>query len=78
MGDAAQQAEGEDAKGVNVSQQEVDAVLAEFGGDARAAITALLHDLHMLAHDAEASTSHGYVRGRVIKLKVRPHGLPQG
>jgi hypothetical protein len=53
-------------------------VLAEFGGDARAAIAALLHDLHTLALDAEASTSRGYVRGNVVKLRVRPHGLPQG
>ena len=48
---------------------EVDAILAEFGGDARAAIAALLHDLAVLASDAENTTSRGYVRGRVVRLK---------
>lgn len=46
---------------------DIDAVLAEFGGDARAAIRALLADLDTLARDAEAgaaTTSRGYVRGR--------------
>ena len=47
----------------------VDAVLAEFGGDARAAIAALLHDLAVLASDAENTTSRGFVRGRVVRLK---------
>jgi hypothetical protein len=75
MGDAAQQPDDDAAKAPNVSQQEVDAVLAEFGGDARAAIAALLHDLHTLALDAEASTSRGYVRGNVVRLRVTPRGL---
>jgi hypothetical protein len=56
---------------------EIDAVLAEFNGDARAAIRALLHDLSALARDADASTSWGYVRGRVIRLRVVAHA-PQG
>ncbi|PSC04291.1 hypothetical protein SLNSH_14990 [Alsobacter soli] len=51
-------------------EEEVDAVLAEFGGDARAAIRALLADLATLAEDREASVSNGYVRGRrVLVLK---------
>jgi hypothetical protein len=50
---------------------EVDAVLAEFKGDHRAAIAALLHDLEALARDAESSTSWGYVRGRVIRFKAK-------
>ena len=50
---------------------EVDAVIAEFGGDARAAIAALLHDLAVLASDAENTTSRGYVRGRVVRFKRR-------
>jgi hypothetical protein len=49
--------------------REIDALLAEFGGDPRAVIAALLHDLAVLAQDAEASTSRGYVRGRVVRLK---------
>ena len=54
---------------------EVDAILAEFGGDVRAAIAALLHDLATLASDAENTTSRGYVRGRVVRLK---HGQGRG
>jgi hypothetical protein len=57
--------------------EEVDAVLLEFDGDARAAIAALLHDLRTLAIDVAAATSRGYVRGNVVKLPVR-RGLPQG
>lgn len=49
---------------------DVDAVLAEFGGDARAAIVALLHDLEALALDAEACASRGYVRSRTFKRRV--------
>ena len=45
---------------------EVDAVLAEFGGDARAAIRALLHDLAVLAADAEASTSRDLYAARLF------------
>lgn len=47
------------------SDDVVEAVLAEFGGDARAAIRALLHDLEVLARDFEASVSRGYVRGEI-------------
>src|SRR3712207_3327085 len=45
-------------------EADVDAVLAEFGGDARAAVRALLHDLAVLASDYEGSVSRGFVRGR--------------
>lgn len=41
---------------------EIDEVLAEFGGDAREAIAALLRDLATLAGDYEGSISKGYVR----------------
>lgn len=41
----------------------IDAVIAEFGGDQRAAIGALLHDLNALAADARSVVSRGYVRG---------------
>lgn len=53
---------------------EVDAVLAEFGGDARAAIAALLHDLDLLARDAASTTSRGYVRGCFFRLRPLPEG----
>jgi len=46
-------------------EKEVDAVLAEFGGDAMAAIAALLHDLEVLAADIAGSVSRGYVRGKI-------------
>lgn len=41
---------------------EVDAIIAEFGGDVRAAIRALLHDIAVLAEDFTASVSRGYIR----------------
>ena len=42
---------------------DVDEVIEEFGGDARQAVRALLHDLAVLAADYDASVSWGYVRG---------------
>ena len=49
---------------------EVDAVLEEFGGDHRAAIAALLHDLDVLDADrravlneADKAVSRGFIRG---------------
>lgn len=50
---------------------EIDLLLAEHGGDARAVIAALLHDLAVLASDAEVRTSRGYVRGRFVGTKIR-------
>lgn len=47
-----------------VTDEEIDAVLQEASGDAREAIRALLHDLAVLARDADRLISHGYVRGR--------------
>lgn len=47
-----------------ITDEEIDAVLEEVGGDPREAIRALLHDLAVLAHDADRLVSHGYVRGR--------------
>lgn len=58
-------------------EAEIDAVLAEFGGDARLAIGALLHDLAVLAADAASSTSRGYVRGRIGPARLRAR-IPQG
>lgn len=51
------------------NEGEIDAILEEFGGDARAAIAALLHDLAVLAKDAESTTSRGYVRGKVVRIR---------
>lgn len=51
-------------------EAEVEEILAEFGGDHRAAISALLSDLDVLARDREASVSHGFTRG-VIRLQDR-------
>ena len=50
------------------TETDVDAALAEFQGDARATIRALLHDLAVLADDREGSVSIGYVRGRRFRL----------
>ena len=53
------------------SEAEVDAVLAEFGGDARATIRALLHDVAILADDYEATVSYGFVRGAIPRVVLR-------
>lgn len=58
------------------SEAEVDAVVAEFGGDLRAAVRALLHDLAVLAADFRQSVSRGYVRGRTA-MGVRQGGERQ-
>lgn len=50
------------------SLSEPEAVLAEFNGDALAAIAALLHDMDVLARDAAENTSRGYVRGRLFRV----------
>jgi hypothetical protein len=58
---------------VDPSDEEIDAIIAEFGGDPKAAIRALLHDLTELALDYEAAVSRGYVRGNLLPFKlVRP------
>jgi hypothetical protein len=44
-------------------ETEIDEVLAEFGGDARAAIRALLIDMTTLQLDANRSSSRGFLRG---------------
>ncbi|MGL5447259.1 MAG: hypothetical protein ACRDBL_08125 [Rhabdaerophilum sp.] len=50
---------------------EIDALLAEYEGNARAVIAALLHDIAVLASDAESRTSRGYVRGNFVRPKSR-------
>ncbi len=44
--------------------QQIDTVLAEFDGDARAAIGALLYSRDELLRDADRATSLGFLRGR--------------
>lgn len=58
-------------------ETDVDAVLAEFGGDHRAAIRALLHDVAALAADYELSISRGYVR-RSMTLTIGPQNRFRG
>jgi hypothetical protein len=50
---------------------DIDAIIAEFGGDHRKAIRALLHDLTQLALDSEAAVSKGFVRGRLMPFRMR-------
>ena len=45
------------------TDEEVDEAIAEFGGDTREAVRALLHDLEVLARDYERRVSRGFVRG---------------
>lgn len=45
-------------------QAEAEEVLAEFGGDALAAIRALLDDQATLITDAQEEISRGFLRGR--------------
>lgn len=52
------------------TDEEVDAIIAEFGGDPRQAVRALLCDLTTLAIDSEASVSRGYVRGRLLPFQL--------
>ena len=45
-------------------EEQIDSVLAEFEGDARAAIRALLHNRDELLRDADRAASLGFLRGR--------------
>jgi hypothetical protein len=56
---------------VDATEEEIDALIAEFGGDPREAIRALLHDLIEIAIDSEAAVSHGYVRGELLPFRLR-------
>jgi hypothetical protein len=58
-----------DTRDPNPTEADIDAVLEDFSGDARAAIRALLHDLAVLAGDYESSVSKGYVRGRLAAVR---------
>lgn len=51
------------------TEEEIDEIIAESGGDPRQAIRNLLHDLTQMALDADACVSRGYVRG-VVALRL--------
>jgi hypothetical protein len=53
------------------SESDIDAVLAEFGGDPREAVRALLADIATLAADYQADVSRGFVRGEIPRLPAR-------
>ncbi len=55
----------------DATDEEIDAIVAEFGGDPRRAIRALLHDLTRIAMDSETAVSLGYVRGNLFPFKLR-------
>ena len=61
----------ENGSEIEISDAEIDEIIAEAGGDPRQAIRSLLHDLAKLALDAETSVSHGFVRGRLLPFRVR-------
>ena len=62
----------------DATDEEVDAVIAEFGGDPRLAIRALLHDLTQIALDSDAVVSRGYVRGRLLTFRLRESSATNG
>jgi DNA polymerase III delta prime subunit len=64
--------------GLDPTDEEIDAVIAEFSGDSRRAIRALLHDLAELARDSEAAVSRGFVRGRLLPFVARGLGEAEG
>ncbi len=63
-------AETERKEIVDATDEEIDAIVAEFGGDPRAAIRALVHDLTQIALDSEDAVSRGYVRGNLLPFRV--------
>ena len=65
MADAEEQAEP------RLDDDDIDAVIREFEGDARAAIRALLHDLDTLARGYGTGVSRGYVR-REVRVSRAP------
>lgn len=58
-----------------VTDEEVDAVIQESEGDVRKAIRALLHDLAVMAMDADAAASKGFLRGRFSEGRRRPRAV---
>lgn len=60
----------------NPMELQIDTVLAEFDGDARAAIGALLHNRDELLRDADRAASLGFLRGRFSE-GARPVSEPK-
>lgn len=60
-----------------VAEEEIDAVLYEAKGDPREAIRALLHDLAVMALDADAATSRGFLQGRFSAGRRRPRHVEE-
>ena len=53
-----------------IEDSDIEEVLAEFGGNSKEAIRALLYDLAVLAEDRDTSVSFGYVRGRLYSSSL--------
>lgn len=70
MGAAEKQEPTEDT--FAVSDEEINEVLEEAGGDAREAIRMLLRDLAVMAADADAAASRGFLRGKFSEGRRRP------
>ncbi len=49
-----------------INDDDIDAAIAEAGGDPREAVRALLHDIAILALDHARSVSSGYRRQRMF------------
>ncbi len=60
----------------DATDEEIDEIITEFGGDPLLAIRALLQDLTQLALDSEVAVSRGYVRGRLLPFWTR--GIAEG
>lgn len=54
------------------TEDEVRAVIEEADGDAVKAVRALLRDLAVMAADADAAASRGFLRGRFSDGRRRP------
>lgn len=59
----------------NPVETQIDTVLTEFNGDARAAIRALLHNREELLRDADRAASLGFLRGK-FSAGARPAREP--
>jgi hypothetical protein len=59
-------------------EADVEAAIEEFGGDARAALRAVLHDLAVLAADYESCVPKGFVRGRLAVQKLNTNARGSG
>lgn len=60
-----------------VSDEEIDAVLEEASGDSREAIRMVLRDLAVMAADADAASSRGFLRGRFSEGRRRPPAVDE-